>query len=209
MDSIKNIIFDFDGTIADTFEDFCNIINDFVSKQGYNTTKEEVYFILQNKSFSEIIAKLKLSKFQILKYTYLGRKHFSNIKSNSSPINGMPDFLLELKKAGYKLGIVSSNSEKYINNFLKKYNLDFFDFVVKSSLFNKHKILKKVCTKYKMEISNTIYVGDEIRDSIACKKIGMNVILVTWGYSSKNLLLQEASNNAIVESIHEFASLLL
>jgi phosphoglycolate phosphatase len=39
-----------------------------------------------------------------------------------------------------------------------------------------------------LELHSSIYVGDELRDLKACQKIGMNIILVSWGWNNLDLL---------------------
>ena len=114
---------------------------------------------------------------------------------NNKDIKLFPDIvnLLNTLKNDYKIGIVSSNSEEIIIDTLKEYNIDnLFEFVYSdSSLFGKHLVLKKMCSKYKINPLEVIYVGDEDRDIIAAKKAKIKTIAVTWGFNSKERLSRE------------------
>jgi phosphoglycolate phosphatase-like HAD superfamily hydrolase len=58
------------------------------------------------------------------------------------------------------------------------------DFVMTTSaLLGKAKILKEIKT------DDMIYVGDEVRDIEACKKAGVPVIAVTWGFNDMEALI--------------------
>ena len=44
---------------------------------------------------------------------------------------------------------------------------------------------------FNLKKSEVIYVGDELRDIIACKKVGIKVIWVGWGYDVEDVVKQE------------------
>ena len=48
-------------------------------------------------------------------------------------------------------------------------------------------------------LSETLYIGDEVRDVKACQKIGLDIISVSWGLNNKEALY-EAGSLAIVDS---------
>jgi len=105
-------------------------------------------------------------------------KEMENIKFFS----GVKKLLFDLKKAEYKLAIISSNRIENINVFIKHNNINIFDFVHgKTDLFGKAGYLGKFLSDFKLDKSKVIYIGDEIRDVEACKKVGIKMIGVSWG----------------------------
>jgi phosphoglycolate phosphatase len=42
--------------------------------------------------------------------------------------------------------------------------------------------------KFQIDRNQMLYVGDELRDVQACKKIGVKIAAVTWGFDSAPLL---------------------
>lgn len=75
--------------------------------------------------------------------------------------------------------MISSNSEHNIREFLQANGVEEIDTVYSSSsIFGKDKIIKKFLKTYKLDASETLYVGDEARDIIACKQTGVPVIWV-------------------------------
>ncbi len=84
---------------------------------------------------------------------------------------GIADLLNTLKE-DYKIGVVSSNSQEIIKATLKEYNIEnLFEFVYSdSSLFGKHLVLERMCSKHKINPTDVIYIGDEDRDIVAAKK---------------------------------------
>ena len=90
--------------------------------------------------------------------------------------------LFDLKKAGYKLAIISSNRVENINKFIKHNKINIFDFVHgKTDLLAKQVIYEKFLRDFKLEKSEVIYMGDEIRDVEASQKVGIKIIGVSWG----------------------------
>jgi phosphoglycolate phosphatase-like HAD superfamily hydrolase len=98
--------------------------------------------------------------------------------------------LKELKKAGFSLGIITSNSEKNVKNFLEINEIfDIFDFIHSGrNLFGKDKVIKQLFKKKKIAKNSIIYVGDETRDIEMAKKIGIPIIAVSWGFNAKEIL---------------------
>ena len=111
---------------------------------------------------------------------------------------GMKEVMLELKQQGYSLGLLSSNTQANINKFLINHQLEIFDFIETSSLFNgKVGKLNRILSQSQRKPNEVIYIGDEVRDIKACQKAGIPIIVVTWGYQ-KEALLKKYSPDYIV-----------
>jgi len=187
MKKIKFIIFDFDGTIADTlpysFQRFLEIakalqLNDLSERQIVKEIRSKSYQELLKGSFKRAWLKLPYVVNMIKNMQIELEKEMENIKF----FTGVKKFLFDLKKKGYKLAIISSNRIENINKFIKFNKIDIFDFVHgKTDLFGKEGYLKKFLKDFKLDGSEVIYIGDEIRDVEACKKAGIKMIGVSWG----------------------------
>ena len=182
---IKYIVFDFDGTLADTFD----VIKTIALKE-YGAVDIDFDLVKEvgAKSF------LKQMNIPLWKLPEMAINVTSKLRNNKDIklFPGIVDLLNNLKN-NYKIGIVSSNSNENIIDTLKRHNIEnLFEFVYSdSSVFGKHLVLKKMCSKYKIIPLEVIYVGDEDRDIIAAKKIKIKTIAVTWGFNSKEKLSRE------------------
>ena len=106
------------------------------------------------------------------------RQHMTEVK----PYEGIVEGLQELKASGYRLGVLTSNEEHLVREFLETHQYPLFDFVVsEKTLFGKDKALRKIMKKFTLERDNVVYVGDEPRDVAACRKAGIAVLGVSWG----------------------------
>ncbi len=187
MKKIKYVIFDFDGTIADTlpfsFQKFLEIakllkIDDLSDKEIIKEIRSKSYQELLKGSFKRAWLKLPYVVNMIKNMQVELEKEMENIKFFS----GVKKLLFNLKKAEYKLAIISSNRIENINVFIKHNNINIFDFVHgKTDLFGKAGYLEKFFKDFKLDKSKVIYIGDEIRDVEACKKVGIKMIGVSWG----------------------------
>jgi phosphoglycolate phosphatase-like HAD superfamily hydrolase len=106
---------------------------------------------------------------------------------------GMKPVLRSLKQQGNHLGIVTSNSRENVVAFLTAQALpDIFDFVESGlTLFGKDKVLQRVVKQQRLNPADMIYVGDETRDIEAARKMGIQIISVTWGFNSEQALAAE------------------
>ncbi len=194
---IKYIVFDFDGTLADTFEAMKEI-----AKNEFEGISDKDFELLRDEGIKELMKRKNIHIWDLPKMVL---KYTSEMK-NKENVKLFPEVLelLKILSKSYKLGIVSSNSEENIIQSLKKHNVqNLFDFIFsQSSIFGKDKVLKKMCKKYQINSSEVIYVGDEDRDIIAAKKNKIKNIAVTWGYNSEKKL-KEVYPDIIVNSPKE------
>jgi phosphoglycolate phosphatase len=190
---VKVIIFDFDGTIADSFDAVWQISNRLAAEFGYPVTRPDDISQLKNLSSKEIIKQSKLSPLKIPFLVRRLRKELSREIPHLQMFPSMEPVLRSLKQQGHCLGIVTSNSRENVLAFLSAQNLaDLFDFVESGlALFGKHKVLLRVVKRQGLDLADMIYVGDETRDIEAARKIGIPIISVTWGFNSSEALAAE------------------
>lgn len=195
------IVFDFDGTLADTFD-----VIKTIAMQEYGEYDIDLE-LFKSEGAKGIIRRLDIPRWKIPGMILNVTSKLRNSKEIKL-FPGIVDLLNQLKK-DYKIGIVSSNSQEIINDTLREYGLDdLFEFVYsESSLFGKHLVLKKMCSKYKIDPLDVIYVGDEDRDIVAAKKANIKTIAVTWGFNSKEKLSRE-NPDYLVDSPMEFLEVL-
>jgi phosphoglycolate phosphatase len=189
--SHMNIIFDFDGTICDSFDITVNIVNEYLAKHGKKLIDAKK---LKEEGIEKIIRDYKINKLQILVFIYLGRRRLAKYVPTLKPTKDITPVIRKLSQKN-TLGIVSSNSRKNIIKFLQNNKLDsYFKFIESSpSIFNKAKKIESAIKKNHFDKSETIYIGDELRDIEAAKKAELRSISVSWGFAGKNLLKR---NNA-------------
>jgi len=186
---LKVIIFDFDGTLADTIDILLNITNRLSAEFGFKSATKEELAQLSNLTSWQI---LRYSGISIFKFPLLIRKLKAELRNEIPNIQlfpGIKEVLLELKKLGFQLGIITSNSRENVLASLEINGLQgIFTFIYSGSTFGKHKVIKRWLKKERINAEEVIYVGDETRDIDAAKKTGIKIIAVSWGFNSQSAL---------------------
>lgn len=184
------LIFDFDGTIADTFQAIVTISNQLADEFQYKKMTPTEAQLLKNKTTREIISHLEIPMLKIpLIIAKAKTELFKNI-SSITPVLGLKDTLEKLKDRDVQLGILTSNSEENVTGFLKNHKLEVFNFIkTTSKIWSKDHHLSKIIASHNFNPGNVIYIGDEARDIVAAKRLGIKVAAVAWGYNSTQALL--------------------
>lgn len=199
--SVKVIIFDFDGTLADTLELLIKIINRLAGEFGYKPASKADIERLQNLTSREIIRQSGIAIFKIPSLLRRIKAELNKEIHSVLPIKGIEKVLKELKQKGYRLGILTSNSPENVKIFLENNKLThLFDYIYSgSTIFGKSKIMKWLLKQENLKPQEVIYVGDEVRDIEAAKKSRIGIIAVSWGFHSKQLLAKQQPDCAIDE----------
>ncbi|CDM92383.1 MULTISPECIES: HAD hydrolase-like protein [Limnospira] len=188
----KIIIFDFDGTLADTLEVVISITNDLAADFGYSPTTATDLQQLQNLNSWQIIKLSNISLFKIPKLLRRVQQELQNNLGSISLFPGIPEALNDLKNQGCQLSIITSNSPSNVEFVLNRHGvLALFDNLnSESTLFGKHRIINRLLKQQNIPKHKAVYVGDETRDITAAHKSQIKSIAVTWGFNSANVLAQ-------------------
>jgi len=203
------VIFDFDGTIANTLGSIIDIMNGLSDEFGFRKIKENDVEYLRGKRPREILKYLGIS---IFKLPFVIRKTRQEINSHIALLSPSVDILpilKLLKENGCHLGIVTTNIEENVRKFLHANNLDLFDFFYTAKkVFGKDRTISKIIKKMNIEKSTVYFVGDEVRDIEAGKKVGIKTIAVSWGYNTRDALGKEHPDY-LVDSPAELEKIIL
>lgn len=193
MRKVKTIIFDFDGTIANTLVTFAEIYNRIAPKFNCKKVMLKDAERLRSARPQDFMKDYGVSMFKLPFLVLKARSELNKQINDIEPQNDICMALKQLKDMGYSLGILTSNSNKNILSFLRKYDLlDLFDFInTGTHLFGKHRKINRILKERKLPKNTVIYVGDETRDIEAAKKVGIPVIAVSWGFNKKVALQKQ------------------
>ena len=193
------ILFDFDGTIADSLDSIVKITNRLSGEFGYKKTTEEDVENLRNMNSLQIIKTSGVPIFKIPFLLQMVKLELNHEIQNLKPIPGILETLHTLKQKEHRLGIVTSNSLENVKGFLERNDMNkLFSFIhAGSTLFGKNKAIRNFLKKEGVSPEAVIYVGDETRDIEAAKKARIKVIAVSWGFNSKTVLAKHNPDLAI------------
>lgn len=182
------VVFDFDGTIADSFDAALTVFKQLVPEQE-SLTDEQIE-VLRNKTYKEILDYFHISFFKVPSLVVKGRQILKKSIHKVHPFAGVDSALAQLKADGYTLCIISSNATPSIEKFLERHHLSkYFDGVQGfAGLLGKPKLIRALMKQRGFTQQETVYVGDEPRDVDAAKKAGVWSVAVSWGFSGEKIL---------------------
>ena len=195
----KIVIFDFDGTLADTLDAIVRITNRLSEEFGYQPTHPEKLSQIQNLSSWQIIQQSGISW---LKLPVLVQRVKTELKNDLDLIYlfpGISHVLMELKQQSYQLYIITSNSKSNVITVLERYHLiPLFNNIYSGiTLFGKDRMINKLLFHEKISPEQAIYIGDETRDIEAAKKSKVKSIAVSWAFNSAQVLAQHHPDRLI------------
>jgi phosphoglycolate phosphatase-like HAD superfamily hydrolase len=194
MTGDKFLIFDFDGTVADTLELSLNTFNLIAHEYDCKPIIKEDWFMLRTMRYQDLTKEYGISNTKMTLILLRIRKEIKARVNELKPIENISNSLLQIRNSGLRMGILTSNSAYNVGMFLKYNHLsDFIDFIYSDkSFFGKDIVLRRLLDHENILKEDVIYVGDETRDIEASRKVGIPVIAVAWGFHNRKTL---ASHN--------------
>jgi phosphoglycolate phosphatase-like HAD superfamily hydrolase len=195
---VKSVIFDFDGTLANSFAATLRIANALAPTFGYRPARPEEVEVLRGWTYREVAAELGVAWHKIPLIAARIRKELSASIADLETFDGLPAVLSELRARGFGLGILTSNSKSNVERFLAAHGLEQFDFVnTSASVWGKKRRLEALLRSHRLSASEVAYVGDEVRDIEATKPLEIRMVAVGWGYSRRESLAAHAPDHLI------------
>lgn len=209
------VIFDLDGTILDTLEDLTDSVNYALAEYGYPMrTIEEVQSFVGNGLFMLMRKAIAPeTKEEIIKEALAKQKAYYKIHcaEKTKPYEGMIELLNKLKSTGCKLAVVSNKADYAVQILCEQYFAGIFDIAVGE----KENVRKKpapdavnaVMEQMQIKKENAVYIGDSEVDIETAKNAGLQAVLVSWGFRTKEFL-EEQGAEVIVTTIDDLERVL-
>ncbi len=183
------LLFDFDGTIADSIHLGLKIANNMAPDFGLEPISEEKFAQVRSMSIPKALKLLKIPFYKVPKAVTRALSEYRHLIHELEPVAGIPEMLRELRDLQCPMALLTSNTQENVRHFLTQHELDYFDWIEGTSgMLKKHSSIRKQMKKHSLRKENVLYVGDEIRDVTAAKKSGIRVISVSWGFHTTDLL---------------------
>jgi len=208
MPSYKLSIFDFDGTLADSFPWFCTVINQVADKFGFRRVEDSEIEAMRDLTNRQIMAALGVPAWKLPAIAIHFRKLVAENAGSIPLFPGATDMLERLHAGGLRIAIVSSNAEATIREILGPH-ADLVDhYGCGSSMWGKAAKFKIALQVLGLPANQAIAIGDEVRDIEAARKAGIAAGSVTFGYNSARALVLQRPDH-LFDSCSEVAEKLL
>jgi phosphoglycolate phosphatase len=177
-------IFDFDGTLADSFPFFLTVHNRLARKHGFAEVAEHEVEGLRGLATRELAARSGLPAWKL---PIVARDFMAHMQA-AEPVPlfaGVAEALREARARGLRLALVTSNSRENVSRTLGDSLVALFDPVdCGASMFGKASRLRRVLRRLGVDAARAIYVGDQTADGEAAQAAGMAFGAVAWGYAT-------------------------
>ncbi len=183
------VVFDFDGTLADSFPWFATVLDEAADRFGFRRVDAAEREALRASGSREILRRFGVPVWKLPMIAAHMRRLKSEAADRIPLFEGTGEMLRRLSEKGVQLGIVSSDAEENVRRTLgPDHAARIRHYECGASLFGKHARLRQVLRRSGVLPRQAIYVGDEIRDAEAARAAGIAFGAVSWGYARPEAL---------------------
>lgn len=183
------VIFDFDGTLADSFPWFLGVMNHLADEHGFRRVEEHEIEALRGQAARQIVAHLGLPAWKLPRVAHRMRQHMARDIDSIPLFPGVGLLLQGLAARGVRLAIVTSNSIENVRQVLGPGNAALIQhYACGASMFGKRVKLRAVLRDSGIPAAEAISIGDELRDLEAARAEGIAFGGVAWGYTHPEAL---------------------
>lgn len=211
------VVFDLDGTLLDTLTDLMNSANAAAEKYGFAPhTREEIRSFVGNgirRLIRQVVPEGENNPEFEHVYDEFRRHYGAHCLDETEPYPGIMALLDWLKKQGYKTAIVSNKADFAVKKLKDVYFNELIDVAI-----GEHEGCRRkpepdsvliALEKIGVDRKRAVYVGDSDVDILTAKNTSMDCICVSWGFRSREFLLDHgAVPERIVANVNELKALL-
>ena len=213
----KAVIFDLDGTLADTISAISNAVNLTLKEFSYPEQDEKTVLNAvgngatnlirrlvpeELKNDTELVIKVRKRYDEMYALTYMQTKEM---------YDGMKEAVYALKERGIKVAVFSNKQDEYVKSLSKEF---FPDGTVSVALGQTDLPIKpdiagliKILDELGVTPDECVFVGDSGVDVQTAKNADMDFIGVAWGFWGKERLI-ESGAEVIVDTPAEMAEII-
>jgi phosphoglycolate phosphatase len=186
------VIFDFDGTIADSFQ----YVFEYLKSEDENTTKYTTAELnaLRRLSMKDLALQLGIPAWRLPFIYFKGRRVMRAHMEHVEPFPGMVEVIRQLHQDGYMLFIASANSGRNVRHLLRRQGILGCIRAIRSGagFSGKASLIRQLLVRYHFPKRTTWYVGDEVVDVRSAERAGVRSMAVRWGFADPEKLLRVA-----------------
>jgi phosphoglycolate phosphatase len=191
----KHLIFDFDGTLADTLP-LVMEVNAGIARIARPTEQELRQ--LRRLPLLRAVMHMPVPRWHMLRMMLMTRPLMYARMKEVSLFPGVREMIKALHAEGHTLMIVSSNHARNVHLFLQTHGLErYFSHVKHCSVFYKALALRRMIDSLQLEKADCYYIGNEPLDVRAAKKVGIHAVAVCWSGADKKVLQAEAPDTLL------------
>lgn len=195
MPNYSLVIFDFDGTLADSVPWFMTALDRTADRFNLKRVDPAEIESLRMLSSRDALKHLGVPMLKLPQMAIYVREIFAEAMHDIPMFAGAADMLAALRAAGVKLAVVSSNGEANVRHVLGPAAELIDHYACGSSIFGKAQKFAAVLRALRQSPARTLSVGDEIRDIDAARQAGLSAGSITFGYNARPALESHAPDH--------------
>ena len=207
--SWEAVLFDFDGTLADTVPLIVESFRHTLAHTGDGDLEEDEIRGWIGRILHDVLEERYPGRGQELVRRY--REH--NLAHHDTlirPVHGAAELLADLQAHGIPVAVVSSKSHDTVRRGMRVTGLPEVEHVVGLEDTTAHKPdpspLLEGARRLGVGPAGSVYVGDALVDVLAARAAGMASVAVTWGAGTRDVL--ERADH-VVDDVAQLRALLL
>lgn len=181
-------IFDFDGTLADSFPFFLRAQATLAQRHGFAPVEEERIEDLRRLGTREIMRQMQVPRWKLP----VVAADFIRLMREAPPVPlfpGVGEALRELRARGVRLAILTSNAEDNVRKVLGADLVAMVETVDGGAhVLGKHRRIAKMLDRFRDCARRAIYIGDQLSDAEGARRAGVAFGAVAWGYAHPDAL---------------------
>jgi phosphoglycolate phosphatase len=185
-------IFDFDGTLADSFPFFLSVFNTIADRHGFRRVDVAKAGQLRHYSVRQVMDYVGMPAWKLPAASQTFMAMMKESAASISLFDGIAEALRHLDAQGVLVTVVSSNAEHNVRTVLGP---DLSALVARfecgMSVFGKARRIRAVLRRCGVAAHEAIYVGDQGTDAEASRKAGVDFGAVHWGYATIEALREQ------------------
>ena len=208
MNKKKAVVFDFDGTLSNSFPLVTGKITEAIAMFRKEELTEEENNSIYGPTEEGIILKLIKDKGEakecFLRYLDLYNEYHEELLPDFIP--GIRELLEELNKGNIPVFLLTGRSKESTMITLTKFNaFKYFKAIYTGGLYGevKEELLNELASIHHYNKEDLVYIGDSLHDVPQCRRANVDIISVSYANTDSYEKLEEINKGNVAKTVEE------
>lgn len=208
MNKKKAVVFDFDGTLSNSFPLVVGKITEAIAMFRKEELTEEENNSIYGPTEEGIILKLIKDKGEakecFLRYLDLYNQYHDELLPDFIP--GIRELLEELNKRNIPVFLLTGRSKESTMITLTKFNaFKYFKAIYTGGLYGevKEELLNELALVHHYNKEDLVYIGDSLHDVPQCRRANVDIISVSYANTDSYEKLEEINKGNVAKTVEE------